>query len=407
VFEDGVSPMLSRSTIPTRALLSAGGAVAACLLVGCSQPSQLDSQMAELREQIQTEFPPDQTPFIPLDNPQSPDKVTLGEALFFDPNLSSCGTVACASCHLPEQGFSDGQSVSDGCDGATGERNSNTIYDTAYLSHLFWDGRVQSLEQQALAPVEDPDEMANSLANVLSYLETGRHPVTREHFPRSAEFYGGFFERAFTGEISTANVAKALAAYQRTVISRDAPFDRWLQGEDSALSTSQKRGALVFFGRGQCSQCHNPPSFTDSDFHNVAVPDSRERNGAFEANGTLCEGTPTHLDPGRAGVTSPLTSCSDLGKFKTPTLRNIELTAPYGHNGRFRTIGDVLQHYWSVGRGSTNPVLGTLDAKARSIMLTDFGGHPADILNLTDFLTALTGSQLTSPTRGVSPPAFD
>lgn len=372
----------------------------------CAEPSrQPESPLAQLRERILAEFPIDAEPAIPANNPGTPEKIALGEALFFDPNLSSCGTIACASCHLPGEGFSDGFRISSGCKAATGRRNSNTIYETAFLSHLFWDGRVQSLEQQALGPVVDPAEMANTWDNVLNYLSTGRHPVTSQDFPDSRQFYRASFEKVFSGSVTSTNVAKALAAYERTIISRDAPFDRWLQGDDTALSTAQKRGAIVFFGRGRCSECHQPPSFTDSDFHNVAVPRRGfEKAELFPDNPRICEGIAPAVDPGRAGTPALFSSCSDLGRFKTPTLRNVELSAPYMHNGVFSTLEDVLQHYWSVGRGTTTPVLGSLDTRAKSIMLTDFGGHPEDLINLAEFLKALTGRQVPGPARGIAPP---
>jgi cytochrome c peroxidase len=335
----------------------------------------------------------------------STEKVVLGEALFFDPNLSSCGTIACASCHMPEMGFGDGERISDGCDGATGRRNSNTIYNVAYLSHLFWDGRVQSLEQQALGPVVDPAEMANSWDNVLHYLSTGEHPISEQHFPASARFYKKYFGHVFAGEMTTTNVAKALAAYQRTVVSRDSPFDRWLGGDDSAMSLAQKEGALVFFGRGQCSECHPPPNFTDSDFHNVGAPNAGfEKPEMFSDNSRICGGIREDVDPGRAEVSFLQSSCTDVGKFKTPTLRNVEVSGPYMHNGRFFNLDAVLQHYWNVGRGTADATVGSLDEEVQLVMLTDSGGHPSDIINLTEFLKALTGTQTEGPPHGVAPP---
>ncbi len=357
-----------------------------------------------LRERILEEFSLDPgPPPIPRDNPQSVQKVALGEALFFDPNLSSCGTIACATCHIPEQGFSDGLRISKGCGGAAGRRNSNTVYNTAYLTHLFWDGRARSLEEQAHGPIQDPAEMANTWDNVLKYLSTGEHPVTGQSFPDSARLYGKSFGEVFSGEISSATVSKALAAYQRTAISGNAPFDRWIEGDDSALSAAQKRGASVFFGRGQCSRCHSPPHFTDSDFHNVGVPSLRnQKPGKYPHNERICYGIPADVDPGRGEVLQ--SSCSEVGKFKTPTLRNVELSGPYMHNGRFGTLEEVLQHYWRVARGTTTPPAGTLDEVIDSVRLTDFGGHPDDLLVLAEFLKALTGSQLSSPDRGIAPP---
>jgi cytochrome c peroxidase len=376
------------------------------LVGGCSVPGQNSDVLgSELREQIRKEFPDIIPVPIPENNPQTPEKVALGEALFFDPNLSSCGTVACASCHLPEKGFGDGERVSEGCAGATGRRNSNSLYGSGFLSHLFWDGRVQSLEEQALGPIVDPVEMANTWDNVIHYLETGEHLVTKEHFPASARFYKRNFDEIFSGEITSTNVAKAIAAYERTVLSTGSPFDRWLGGDDSALSPAQKQGATVFFGRGRCSNCHPPPNFTDSDFHNVAVQSvGFEKAGMFPVNGQICGGIAEDVDPGRAEVPFLQSSCSDLGKFRTPSLRNVEFSSPYMHNGIHPSLDSVIQHYWRVGRGTTYPIIGTLDEKVQLVMLTDFGGHPDDIINLTEFLKALSGSQLKSPAGGISPP---
>ena len=249
-----------------------------CGAVSQTSAASLEEQVKKLRAEIRKDFGMKLPPVpVPANNPQTRDKVKLGEALFFDPNLSSCAEVACATCHLPEMGFSDGKEVSPGCNGTNGRRNSSTIYQTAYLSHLFWDGRVQSLEQQALSPVVDPVEMANTWDNVISYLQTGVHPSTGKGFPEAKKFYETAFGKVFEGEISTTTVAKAIAAYERTVNSFDSPFDRWVQGDDKALTVAQKRGMLVFFGRGKCSKCHTAPHFTDSDFHNIGVP-----NAGFE-----------------------------------------------------------------------------------------------------------------------------
>ncbi|UCF38898.1 MAG: cytochrome-c peroxidase [Acidobacteriota bacterium] len=365
-----------------------------------------ESASSRLRAQILEQFPAQLADVpVPANNRQTPDKIRLGEALFFDPNLSSCGQVACATCHIPEMGFSDGLRISKGCDGETGRRNSNTIYNTAYLSHLFWDGRAQSLEEQALGPVVDPDEMANSWENVISYLKTGTHPLTQLEYPESAQFYERYFEGVFAGEITPGNVTKAIAAYERSIVSRDAPYDRWIQGDDSALSREALKGARVFFGRGRCSECHQPPNFTDSDFHNVAVQRAGfEKPEMFPENDHICGGILKDVDPGRAEVAALRSSEADLGRFKTPTLRNVEQTAPYMHNGTFSTLDGVLQHYWNVGRGTMTAQIGTVDDKADMIMLTSFGGEPDDMINLMAFLKALTGSQMQSPAGGIAPP---
>lgn len=372
-------------------------------LAGCPVPEgEPDPTVVRLREQIRNEFPDALQLRTP--EPSSLTRVALGEALFFDPNLSSCGTVACASCHVPELGFSDGRRVSEGCGGATGRRNSNTLYGVAYSDHLFWDGRAGSLEEQALDPVVDPVEMANSWDSVIHYLSTGEHSGTGRRFPGSARFYSEHFSQEFSGEVSPGNAAKALAAYQSTIVSTDSPFDRWLTGDNSALSPAQKKGALVFFGRGQCSQCHPPPHFTDFDFHNVGIPRTGLERPEFFPHNREIAGIPDAVDPGRAEVARFRSSPEELGRFKTPTLRNVALTAPYMHNGRFAGLDGVLQHYWNVGRGTGTPLIGTLDDHARHIMLTDFGGHPEDFANLIAFLNALTGTQVGGPPGGISPP---
>ncbi|GAB4234291.1 MAG: cytochrome c peroxidase [Acidobacteriota bacterium] len=369
---------------------------------GCGPSAPRSS---DLRKRILREFPRELPMPIPPHNPQTPEKVALGEALFFDPNLSACGKIACASCHDPARGLSDGERISDGCFGAEGRRNSNALYEVGYQGWLFWDGRVQSLEEQALHPVVDPVEMANRWDEVLHYLRTGEHRPTGRRFPEAAAWYRTAFDRVFAGELTTTTVARALAAYQRTLVSHDSPFDRWLAGENGALSEEQLRGAAVFFGRGRCSGCHPPPLFTDGEFHNVAVPPAGfERPDQFPDNERICGGTPEAVDPGRAGVQPLHSSCDDLGRFRTPSLRNVALSAPYMHNGVFYTLDDVVRHYWNVGRGTTRPVVGELDPEARGILLGDFGGAPGDFQDLVAFLHALTGTQATAPERGVAPP---
>jgi len=385
--------------------------VAVFLLCGLVLPAgaaNLEAEVKKLRVEIRkaggAKLPP--IP-VPANNPQTQDKIKLGEALFFDANLSGCGTVACASCHLPEQGFSDGKAVSTGCQGAKGRRNSSTIYQTAYLSSQFWDGRVQTLEQQALNPVVDPVEMANTWDNVLTYLTTGVHPGTGTSQPDAKAFYEAAFAKSFDGEISSTTVAKALAAYERTVNSFRAPLDRWLQGDDQALTVPQKKGLLVFFGRGRCSQCHSPPLFTDSDFHNIGVPKAGfERAAQFPQNPGICGGLPPAVDPGRAEVPALHDSCGDVAAFKTPTLRNVALSAPYMHNGAHATLEQAVGHYEDLAKGTVTPLAGKLDSDVQQgkLRFGAGGGEAEDVVNMVEFMKALTGSQLSSPRRGVAPP---
>ncbi|HTU01891.1 MAG TPA: cytochrome c peroxidase [Candidatus Sulfotelmatobacter sp.] len=370
-----------------------------------SLEEQAKKLRAEIRKDVGVKLPP--VP-VPANNPQTRDKVKLGEALFFDPNLSSCAAVACATCHLPDKGFSDEKEVSPGCKGTEGRRNSSTIYQTAYLSHLFWDGRVQSLEEQALNPVVDPTEMANTWDNVISYLQTGVHPATGKGFPEAKKFYATAFGKVFGGEISTTTVAKAIAAYERTVSSVDSPFDRWMQGNDTALTVAQKKGMLVFFGRGKCSQCHNAPHFTDSDFHNIGVPSAGfEKAEQFPQNPDICKGVSPGIDPGRAGVPALHASCADVGAFRTPTLRNVALSAPYMHNGKFGTLEAAVVHYEDLSQGTATAVVGELDVDVRkgAILFGAGAGAADDVPNMVEFMKALTGSQRRGPKGGVAPPS--
>ncbi len=395
---------------------SLGAIVMACLLLVSAalviqaapqrSAGSADALRAKIRSEYSVELPP--LP-VPVDNPQTPDKVRLGEALFFDPNLSACGTISCASCHTPEMGFSDEQQISDGCADATGRRNSNTVYNTAYSSHMFWDGRVQTLEEQALGPVVDGAEMANTWDNVLAYLSTGIHPATRKEFPEARKFYEKFFQTVFGGEITTSTVTKAIGAYERTAVSFDAPYDKWVKGDDRALTAKQLRGLELFFGRAKCVSCHQPPNFTDFDFHNLGVPNAGfEKPEKFALNSSICGGLPKDVDPGRGEVGFLRSSCSDLGKFKTPTLRNIALSEPYMHNGVFEGLSGVAAHLAKLAQGEVKPVVGQLDPKvakgAFQLVAGEDGDHDEEAIE--EFLKALTGTQLKSPAGGSAPPAL-
>ena len=266
---------------------------------------------------------------------------------------------------------------------------------------------MQSLEQQALNPIVDPVEMANTWDNVLAYLKTGVHPGTGKSFPEAQAFYEAAFAKSFDGEISSTTVAKALAAYERTVNSFQSPFDRWVQGDDWALTERQKKGLLVFFGRGQCSQCHNPPLFTDSDFHNLGVPNAGfEQAAQFPQNPSICQGLPPTVDPGRAEVAALHASCGDVAAFKTPTLRNVALSGPYMHNGALATLEAAVTHYEDLAKGSVTPLVGELDSDVRqgTIRFGAGGGEADDVANMVEFMKALTGSQRSGPRAGVAPP---
>lgn len=256
-------------------------------------------------------------PVIPVSNPQTVEGVDLGRKLFFDPILSANGTQACASCHSPENAFTDAARFSSGIDGISGPRNSMPLFNLAfnYDEKFFWDGRAFSIENQALEPVTNVIEMHNTWPDATQALQN--HPE-----------YPTLFSRAFgTVSIDSTLVTKALAQFIRTLISGNSRFDQYLMGEIT-LTDSELNGINVFMSedKGDCFHCHgNPenPLWTDNIFHNNGL------DADFN-------------DPGLGHITG---DPADNGKFKTPSLRNLKFTAPYMHDGRFATLDEVINHY--------------------------------------------------------------
>ncbi len=259
---------------------------------------------------------------VPTDNPLTAEKVELGKQLYFDKRLSRDDTISCASCHDPKKGWSNGEAFATGVRGQVGGRSAPTIINAAYSDLQFWDGRALALEGQALGPIQNPIEMDLSLDEVVAKLN-------------KIEGYRAAFRKVFNTDVTSEGIAKAIASFERTCLSGNAPYDRFKAGDKSALSESAQRGMKVFFGKGQCSSCHVGHTFTDFSFHNIGVGMEREK--------------PDH---GRFEVTKVL---GDKGSFKTPTLREIGRTAPYMHDGRFKTL-DAVVDYYDKG-GFANPQL--------------------------------------------------
>lgn len=249
---------------------------------------------------------------IPDDNPMTVEGVTLGRKLFYDPILSGDNTQSCASCHDPGFSFTDnGKRFSEGIDGIMGERNAMAIINIGWMERLFWDGRAQSVEIQALEPVPNPIEMHQEWTMAMEKLN--RHP----------EYPQLFFNAFGSYEIDSTMVVKAIAQFERTMISAGSKWDRYLKGEVT-LSPLEAQGFEVFFTeKGDCFHCHATILFTDNLPHN---------NGLDSIA----------IDPGYAGHTG---NPNDHAKFKTPTLRNIVFTAPYMHDGRFETLEEVIDFY--------------------------------------------------------------
>ena len=297
---------------------------------------------------------------IPIDNPPTAETISLGRRLYFDPSLSVDGTVACASCHSPEFGFSDGKPVSEGVDGQKGGRNAPTVWNSAYYTTQFWDGRAPNLEKQAEGPVQNPIEMAHTLAAVEKKLMA------------DASYREAFQEAFGPGPITYDRVARSIASFERTVISGNSPLDRYFYGGDeNALNQEARRGLEIFRNpdQGNCTACHPMGLFTDNQFHNIGV-------------GVNDEGELTDL--GRSEVTE---RDGDRGAFKTPSLRNVALSAPYMHDGSLQTLREVVDFY--VGGGNSNA---HLDPQLKVLTPTSPTGNvnwSRD--DLVAFLEALSG----------------
>ena len=286
---------------------------------------------------------------VPVHNPMTPEKVSLGKRLFFDKNLSKDRSISCGTCHDPAKGFSNGEAFSKGVSGELSQRNVPSIVNRLFGQTQFWDGRAETLESQAQGPLFNPDEMAMDENLLIDRLQADT-------------VYYQLFRDAFAAEPTLDGVLKAIAAYERTVVSAATAFDRYeWDGEKAALSESAVRGIALFRGKARCSTCHIGTNFTDDKFHNI---------GAGIGTG--------QKDPGRAAVTK---KSEDFGRFKTPTLRNVTLTAPYMHDGSLTTLEEVITFYDQGGRPHPN-----LDAEIKPLQLTD-----AEKSDLLEFLKSLTG----------------
>ncbi len=296
-----------------------------------------------------------QRPLNPVDNSIDAEKVRLGRKLFFDPILSADNQVACATCHRPELAFADNQKIARGIQGRVGKRNAPTIINRGYGKIFSWDGRAATLEEQVLMPITNPAELGSDLAELLAEL-------------RADDSYVRDFHRVFGGDeqtperaITDSNLAKAIAAFERSLVFGDSEVDRFRSAEYEALSQAARQGMWIFESRGGCWKCHSGENFSDEEFHNTGVGfgESDRDTGRFEQT----------KDP------------RDRFHFKTPTLRGIELTAPYMHDGSVATLREVVEFY-NRGGAPDDP---DLDPDMKPLKLSE-----TDINNLVEFLKALS-----------------
>lgn len=312
---------------------------------------------------------------VPKKNPQTPEKVELGKKLFFDRRLSGDGTMSCATCHMPELAFTDGQDISLNYPTTKNWRNSPTLINAAFYKFLFHDGRVRTLEDQALFPMMSAFEMNQNL----DFLEEEIRIVPE---------YAGAFKKVFGGDVTRERIAMAIAAFERTLVSRNAPIDRYLKGEKQALSGEATKGLKIFEGKGGCSECHYGVNLSDDKFHALHVPENPAlldprvtatmrfvaKVYHYKDYKSLSE------DPGRFLITK---NKRDWKAFRTPTLREISRTAPYMHNGVLGTLEEVID-FFDGGGGKGNTILKPL------------GLSPEEKKSLKTFLVeALTGEDIT------------
>lgn len=300
----------------------------------------------------------------PEDNPYSAEKADLGRLLYFDKRLSSDGTISCATCHTVNDAFTDQLPVSDGIDGQKGIRNAPTVINTAYLKYLFWDGRANSLEAQAMGPLGNPKEMTIDDDLHKAHLECQK----RVH---AIPGYRALFKKVFDDDsCKIGDIAKALATFERTVLSGNSPFDRYLAGDKSALTEEQIQGWKVF-QKTNCLNCHNGIFFTDERFLNIGV-------GVNDPNPDLGRYAITHEE-------------KDWCAFKVPTLREVENTYPYMHDGSLKTLEDVIEYYDKGGNPNKN-----LHPSMKPLHLSE-----SDKKALVSFMKSLSGEgwqHFTEPT---------
>ncbi len=303
---------------------------------------------------------------VPQDNPLTRTKIALGKLLFFDKRLSRDGSIACGSCHQPHRAFTDGRVLPTGINGQVAKRNVPTLLNRAYGSTYFYDGRAASLEEQALVPIQSPTEMGNTLDSVVATLSgiSGYR----------ARFKAAFGDTAITPD----RIAKALAAFERSLISGESPYDLFeYGGPKGSMSAPAIRGLRLFRAKARCTLCHAGFNYTDEDFHNIGVGWDRADLSPYKKTGDLDD--IKGVDPGRYAHTK---EPQHFGAMKTPTLREIARTAPYMHNGSIKTLKEIVEFY---DRGGTpNPFL---DDLIGPLDLTD-----AEKQDLIAFLKALNGS---------------
>lgn len=355
---------------------------------GKSPPIPEAGPLAQPRSLQQVGAPAEATrEAIPADNPQTPQKIALGMQLFFDGRLSADGTVACSTCHDPARAFTDWRPISIGIKGRIGQRNAPTILNALYNKTQFWDGRAKTLEEQAAFPIVNSFEMGQpSLDAAVAKIA-------------AIEEYQQDFRNVFGRAPNSPDLLRAIASYERTQLSFDAPFDHFIAGDRNAIDAAARRGWDLFNTRGRCNKCHalsenkrDVTFFTDNDFHNIGIGIIRHNVVALarQAEQLINSGDKAAID--QAAIQTDMSALgrllvtkkeADTASFKTPDLRNVLVTGPYFHDGSQETLWDVCDHY-NKGDGLQNPFL---DQDIQPLGLTE-----GDIDDLVAFLASLTSA---------------
>lgn len=274
----------------------------------------LSCQRKEVDNYSSASFPFDTITNIPNNNQLTAERIALGKKLFFDKNLSSNQSISCASCHLPEKAFTDGTALASiGVSGKTLDRNAPPLFNLIFQNDFFWDGGKATLESQVFGPLRNADEMNANIDSVVNYLIQDTE-------------YSKLFQKAYKNQPNASFLAKAIATYERSLMSFNSKYDRVKRGKDH-FSPNELSGEKIF--NNKCKSCHTPPLFTDMKFHNNGLDTTfgsyfdNPLNGRYRVSGNI----------------------EDLGKYKTPSLRNLAYTSPYMHDGRLEKITDVLDHY--------------------------------------------------------------
>ncbi|HEY2105279.1 MAG TPA: cytochrome c peroxidase [Candidatus Binataceae bacterium] len=367
-----------------------------CMLLGCvciasmaalANGQEAAGKLAQPKPLDQVGFPHELYGWlIPPDNPQTPAKVALGKELFFDKRLSEDNTQACSSCHKPDKGFTDQQPTSDGIHHQFGQRNAPTVLNAAFNVLQFWDGREPTLEEQAKDPITNPVEMGMKSLDEVAAKVGG------------IEEYQTKFKAVFNGPVTIGGIQQAIAAYERTQVTFNTPFDRFMAGDQKAINAQAKRGWSIYNGKGRCMSCHgvNPtqPLFSDNRFHNIGV--SAHKSDfvplARKALAVLAQGGSSANQLDQLAIQTDMSGLGrflvtkdphDIGGFRTMGLRNLLVTQPYFHDGSQVTLWDVVDHY-NKG-GVQNPFL---DGGIVPLGLTE-----PEIDDLVVFLTTLTSPE--------------